>query len=161
MVGELKRKRPTRYTASADTGPQLAQALRTELDKLRSDIKATVAAAVHKEVRAAMMQLEAQASLLARINGQRPLPAMHGWPISPDFGLLITDLLDTASVREELRQSYALWLFQRERVTLAKAAEVADMSLYDFMALCKASQIPVMDISREELTAELAGLPTP
>jgi predicted HTH domain antitoxin len=65
-----------------------------------------------------------------------------------------------ASVREELRQSYALWLFQRERVTLAKAAEVAGMSLYDFMALCKASQIPIMDISREELTAELARLPT-
>jgi predicted HTH domain antitoxin len=66
-----------------------------------------------------------------------------------------------ASVREELRQSYALWLFQRERVTLAKAAEVADMSLYDFMALCKVSQIPVMDISRDELEAELTGLPTP
>lgn len=35
------------------------------------------------------------------------------------------------------------------------------MSLYDFMALCKTSQIPIMDMSREELTAELAGLPTP
>jgi predicted HTH domain antitoxin len=46
-------------------------------------------------------------------------------------------------------------------VTLAKAAEVADMSLYDFMALCKVSQIPVMDFSRDELEAELAGLPTP
>ena len=96
-VGELKRSRPTRHTASANTGAQLtnAQALRTELETLRSDMKAAVEAAVHKEVRAAMVQLEAQASLLARINGKRPLPAMHGWPISPDFGLVITDLLDT------------------------------------------------------------------
>lgn len=50
---------------------------------------------IKNRVYAAMVQLETQASLLARINGQRPLPAMHGWPISPDFGLVITDLLDT------------------------------------------------------------------
>lgn len=88
----MKRKRTTRHTPSADAAQ--AQALRAELQALRTDIKTAVATAVHKEVRAAMVQLEAQASLLARINGQRPLPAMHGWPISPDFGLVITDLLD-------------------------------------------------------------------
>ena len=63
-----------------------------------------------------------------------------------------------ASVRQEMRQSYALWLFQQERVTLAKAAEVADMSLYDFMDLCKSARIPTMNMSRDELQAELAGL---
>ncbi len=88
----MKGKRSTRHTPSAESAQ--TQALRAELQALRTDIKAAVAAAVHKEVRAAMVQLEAQASLLARINGQRPLPAMHGWPISPDFGLVITDLLD-------------------------------------------------------------------
>lgn len=88
----MKGKRPIRHTPSAESAQ--TQALLAELRALRTDIKAAVAAAVHKEVRAAMVQLEAQASLLARINGQRPLPAMHGWPISPDFGLVITDLLD-------------------------------------------------------------------
>lgn len=64
----------------------------------------------------------------------------------------------TADLRQEIRASYALWLYQRERVTLAKAAEVAGVSLYDFMSLCKSNQIPVIDISRDELIAELAGL---
>ena len=63
-----------------------------------------------------------------------------------------------ADTRQELRTSYALWLFQRERVTLTKAAEIAGVSLYEFLNLCKSNQIPVIDMSRDELTAELAGL---
>jgi predicted HTH domain antitoxin len=63
-----------------------------------------------------------------------------------------------ADTRQELRTSYALWLFQRERVTRVKAAEVAGVSLYEFMGLCKSNQIPVIDMSRDELTAELEGL---
>jgi len=62
-----------------------------------------------------------------------------------------------ADIRHEVQASYALWLYQRERVTLAKAAEVAGVSLYDFMGLCKSNQIPVIDVSRDELLAELAG----
>lgn len=63
-----------------------------------------------------------------------------------------------ADIRQELRTSYALWLYQRGRVTLAKAAEVAGVSLYDFMGLCKSNQVPVLDITREELLEELHGL---
>jgi len=62
-----------------------------------------------------------------------------------------------ADTRQELRISYALWLFQRERVTLTKAAEIAGVSLYEFLNLCKSNQIPVIDMSRDELTAELEG----
>jgi predicted HTH domain antitoxin len=62
-----------------------------------------------------------------------------------------------ASVGVEVRQSYALWLFLQERVTLAKAAEVAGLSLYQFMELCKANRTPVIDTSRQELETELAG----
>jgi predicted HTH domain antitoxin len=65
-----------------------------------------------------------------------------------------------ADISQEVRASYALWLYQRERVTLAKAAEVAGVSLYDFMSLCKSNQIPVIDLSKEELLAELAGFTT-
>lgn len=63
-----------------------------------------------------------------------------------------------ADTCQELRISYALWLFQRERVTLTKAAEIAGVSLYEFLNLCKSNQIPVIDMSRDELTAELEGL---
>ena len=61
-------------------------------------------------------------------------------------------------IRQEISTSYALWLFQRERVTLAKAAELAGVDLYTFMAICKENRIAVIDISREELLEELNGL---
>ncbi len=60
-------------------------------------------------------------------------------------------------IQQEVRTSYALWLYQRERVTLAKAAELAGVCLYDFMNLCKTNRIPVIDITRDELLEELAG----
>jgi len=63
--------------------------------------------------------------------------------------------------RQEVRTSYALWLFQCERITLAKAAEVAGVSLYEFMSLCKRHRTPVMEMSRDELTAELEGFDNP
>lgn len=62
-----------------------------------------------------------------------------------------------SDIRQEVRTSYALWLYQRERVTLVKAAEVAGVSLYDFMGICKSNQIPVIDITRDELLEELTG----
>jgi predicted HTH domain antitoxin len=60
-------------------------------------------------------------------------------------------------IRQEVRASYALWLYQQERVTLVKAAELAGVDLYDFMSICKANQTPVIDMSRNELLEELAG----
>lgn len=61
----------------------------------------------------------------------------------------------TSDIRQEIRTSYALWLYQRERVTLAKAAELAGINLYDFMAICKTNRIPVINITRDELLEEM------
>jgi len=60
-------------------------------------------------------------------------------------------------IRQEVRASYALWLYQQEQVTLVKAAELAGVDLYDFMSICIANQTPVIDMSRNELLEELAG----
>jgi len=62
-----------------------------------------------------------------------------------------------ADIQQEVRSCYALWLCQRERVTLVRAAELAGLNLYDFMSLCKTNRIPVIDITRDELLEELAG----
>lgn len=61
------------------------------------------------------------------------------------------------TIRKEKTTSYALWLYQRERVTLAKAAELAGTELYDFMQVCKDNHVPVIDVSRTDLVEELAG----
>lgn len=60
-------------------------------------------------------------------------------------------------IRQEIRTAYAIWLYQHERVTLAKAAELAGVGLYEFMTICKLNRIPVIDITRDELLEELTG----
>jgi predicted HTH domain antitoxin len=61
-------------------------------------------------------------------------------------------------VQRDIRLSYALWLFQNERVTIAKAAELAGLDIYDFMVACKENRVPVINITREELLEELEGV---
>jgi predicted HTH domain antitoxin len=61
-------------------------------------------------------------------------------------------------VQKEIRVSYALWLYQQTRVTLSKAAQLAGLDIYEFMSVCKANQVPTMDISPDELAQEIAGL---
>ena len=64
--------------------------------------------------------------------------------------------MQTASVIErEMRVAYALALFKDSRVTLSKAAELAGVTVYEFMSVCKQNRIPVIDISKEELLQEL------
>ena len=47
---------------------------------------------------------------------------------------------------------------KRTRVTLSKAAQLAGLDIYEFMSVCKANQVPTMDISPDELAEEIAGL---
>ena len=44
------------------------------------------------------------------------------------------------------------------RVTLSKAAQLAGLDIYEIMSVCKANQVPTMDISPDELAQEIAGL---
>jgi predicted HTH domain antitoxin len=60
-----------------------------------------------------------------------------------------------AVIEREILSSYALSLFKAARVTLSKAAELANMTIYDFLKLCKENQIAVIDISRDELMQEI------
>ena len=63
-----------------------------------------------------------------------------------------------ADIERDMRLSYALWLFKDARVTLTKAAELAGLDIYDFMSACKQNEVAVIDISKEELLEELAGM---
>ena len=59
------------------------------------------------------------------------------------------------TVQRDIRLAYALWLFKAELVTISKAAKVAGMDIYDFMAACKDNRIPVIAVDRAELLADL------
>jgi len=59
------------------------------------------------------------------------------------------------TVQRDIRLTYALWLFKAELVTIAKAAEIAGLDIFDFMAACKDNRIPVIAVDRAELLADL------
>ncbi len=61
-------------------------------------------------------------------------------------------------IEKEMRLSYSLWLLKNARLTLSKAAELAGIDIYEFIAACKQYDVPVIDISKEELLEELAGM---
>ncbi|MEI7868049.1 MAG: UPF0175 family protein [Candidatus Methylumidiphilus sp.] len=61
-------------------------------------------------------------------------------------------------IEKEMRLSYSLWLLKNARVTLSKAAELAGIDIYEFIVACKQNDVPVIDISKEELLEELAGM---
>ena len=61
-------------------------------------------------------------------------------------------------IEHDMRLSYALWLFKNSKVTLSKAAELAALDIYDFMSECKKNDVPVINITKEELLEELAGM---
>ena len=50
-------------------------------------------------------------------------------------------------IQQDMKLSYALMLFKQGKVSISKAAELAGMNLYAFMAECKQHQISVMDES--------------
>ena len=64
-------------------------------------------------------------------------------------------ILTEQAIAREMRVTYALALFKDARLTLAKAAELAGMNIYEFMSVCKAQRISVIDISRDELVQEM------
>jgi predicted HTH domain antitoxin len=67
-------------------------------------------------------------------------------------------LQSSAEIEKDMRLSYSLWLLKNARVTLAKAAELAGLDIYDFIAACKHNDVPVIDISKQELLEDLAGM---
>ena len=61
-------------------------------------------------------------------------------------------------IEQDMRLSYALWLFKNAKVTLSKAAELATMDIYAFIAECKKNEVPVINITKNELLEEIASM---
>ena len=58
-------------------------------------------------------------------------------------------------VEREVRLAYAIDLFVRGVVSVERAAELADMPLYDFIVELKQRRIPAYSYDEEELRGEL------
>jgi hypothetical protein len=71
---------------SAQSKAKLSGAQRTLTNQITKMVKAELANSVR--------QIESHANLLVSLNGGIALPSMRGWPISPDFGIVLTEVLD-------------------------------------------------------------------
>lgn len=58
-------------------------------------------------------------------------------------------------IQQDMKLSYALMLFKQGKVSISKAAELAGMNLYAYIAECKQHHISVMDESID-FASELA-----
>lgn len=65
---------------------------------------------------------------------------------------------DKPALVKEIQLSLALILFKQGKVSISKAANIAGLDLYEFMKECKKNEIPVINISVEELNAEWDSL---
>ena len=63
-----------------------------------------------------------------------------------------------ADIEQDIRLSYSLWLFKNAKLSISKAAELANLTIYEFMNACKKNDVPVIDMSKDELLDDLAGM---
>lgn len=76
----------------------------------------------------------------------------------PESYTLYFDANNEESVGKEFKKNNALMLFKQGRVSVSKAAELAELDIYEFLAECKKNEIPVVDYSPEELDKEIAAI---
>jgi predicted HTH domain antitoxin len=57
-----------------------------------------------------------------------------------------------------VRESISLFLFQKRLISIGKAAELANMSLAQFMDLLESLKIPQAEYTQEDLLIDLATL---
>jgi predicted HTH domain antitoxin len=67
-------------------------------------------------------------------------------------------LQSPVEIEQDMRLSYALWLFKYSRITLSRAAELAELNIYDFISACKKNDVAVIDMTKEELLEDLADM---
>ena len=59
---------------------------------------------------------------------------------------------------EVVRESVALFLFQKGLISIGKAAELANMGLARFMELLQSLKIPLTEYSHEDLSIDVATI---
>ena len=71
---------------------------------------------------------------------------------------MVITIPDVGLTEQEVRQELALTLFQQDRATLAKAADIAGVTRLDFQRLLAERAIPV-HYGLTDLADDLQGLP--
>lgn len=59
---------------------------------------------------------------------------------------------------EVVKESVALFLFQKKLISIGKAAELANMELVQFMELLESLKIPQVEYTHEDLTMDISAM---
>jgi predicted HTH domain antitoxin len=63
-----------------------------------------------------------------------------------------------SSIERQFKLFTALMLVKQGKISVSKAAELAEITIYDFLKQCKENDIPVVDYSKEELKEEFENI---
>ena len=85
------------------------------------------------------------------------LTAVQRWDLPQAEKCMVITIPDVGLTEQEVRQELALALFQQDRATLAKAADIAGITRLDFQRLLAARSIPV-HYGLTDLADDLQGL---
>ncbi len=83
LVDALRRSSELTLVRLKEQGRQLAS------------VRRAIEAAVSKEASNAVRQLEAHANLQRYLNDGQLMPELHGWPVSPDFAVMLVDMVES------------------------------------------------------------------
>ncbi|MCK4762054.1 MAG: UPF0175 family protein [Candidatus Aminicenantes bacterium] len=61
-------------------------------------------------------------------------------------------------IEKDMKLYTALILVKQGKVSLSKGAELAGITIYDFLKECRENEIPVIDYSKEKLAEEFDGI---
>ncbi|HNF27918.1 MAG TPA: UPF0175 family protein [Leptospiraceae bacterium] len=78
--------------------------------------------------------------------------------VSVELSDVYFSFYDKSALAKEIQLSLALILFKQGKVSISKASSIAGLDLYEFMRECKRNEIPVINISGEDLAEELNSL---
>lgn len=78
--------------------------------------------------------------------------------VSVELSDVYFSFYDKSDLAKEIQLSLALILFKQGKVSINKASSIAGLDLYEFMRECKRNEIPVINISGEDLAEELNSL---
>ena len=78
--------------------------------------------------------------------------------VSVELSDVYFSFYDKSVLAREMQLSLALILLKQGKVSISKAANIAGLDLYEFMRECKRNEIPVINISGEDLAEELISL---
>jgi predicted HTH domain antitoxin len=63
-----------------------------------------------------------------------------------------------SGIERQLKLFTALMLVKQGKISVSRAAELAEITIYDFLKQCKENDIPVVDYSKEELKEEFENI---